>query len=55
MPFGYYSYAYFPYLYHFDIGFVYFDAADDAASGAYLYDFQSGSWWYTAPGLFPYL
>ncbi len=54
-PFGYYSYAYFPNLYHFDLGFVAFDAADDRVNGAYLYDFTSGAWWYTNPALFPYL
>ena len=54
-PFGYYSDAYFPYLYHFDVGFVYFDAANDGTDGAYLYDFGSRAWWYTNPALYPYL
>ena len=54
--FGYYSYAYFPYLFHFDLGFEYFVAANDAARGAFLYDFTSGTWFYTSPSFpFPYL
>ncbi len=54
--FGYYSYAFFPVLYHVDLGFVYFLDANDGANGAYLYDFQSASWFYTSPTFpFPYL
>ena len=54
--FGYYSYANFPYLYHFDLGFEYFVDANDPARGAFLYDFASGSWFYTSPSFpFPYL
>ncbi len=54
--FGYYSYAYFPYLYHFDFGFAYFQDAEDGRGGAYLYDFKSGTWFYTGPNFpFPYL
>ncbi len=51
--FGYYTYAYFPYLYHFDAGFLYF--IDGGNSTAYLYDFTSNSWWFTSPSLWPYL
>ena len=30
--------------------------AQDGRAGVYLYDFQSGAWWYTSPGFaFPYL
>lgn len=51
--FGYYSYAFFPYLYHFDFGFVYFQ---DAGNGnAYLYDFASQTWFYTGAALWPYM
>ncbi len=55
--FGYYSYltdAH--YLYHFDLGYEYvFDAADGHA-GVYLYDFESGTFFYTSPTFpFPYL
>ncbi len=54
--FGYYTYQYFPILYHFDLGFEYFIDANDAKGGAYLYDFASGHWFYTSPSYpFPYL
>ncbi len=54
--FGYYTYVFFPYLYHFDLGFEYFFDAQDSAKGAYLYDFASGSFFYTSPSFpFPYL
>ena len=54
--FGYYSYAYYPYLYHFDLGFVYFLDAQDGKGGAYLYDFKSNGWFFTGPQFpFPYL
>lgn len=54
--FGYYNYAFFPVLYHVDLGFVYFQDANDGANGAYLYDFASNSWFYTSPTFpFPYL
>ncbi len=51
--FGYYSTAYYPYLYHFDAGFSYF--VDGGNASAYLYDFTSGSWWYTGAALWPYV
>ena len=56
-PFGYYSYLTDPaYIYHFDLGYEYvFDAAD-GKSGVYLYDFKSGTFFYTSPSFpFPYL
>ena len=54
--FGYYSYDYFPYIYHADLGFEYFLDAGDAAHGAFLYDFASSGWFYTSPSFpFPYL
>ncbi len=54
--FGYYTYAFFPYLYHFDLGFEYFFDANDSARGAYLYDFASNTFFYTSPSFpFPYL
>ncbi len=54
--FGYYNYQYFPVLYHYDLGFEYFLDANDGKSGAYLYDFASGHWFYTSPSYpFPYL
>jgi hypothetical protein len=53
--FGYYNYQSFPILYHYDLGFEYFIEANDAGTGAYLYDFAGGHWFYTRPSLFPYL
>ncbi len=53
--FGYYTYKFFPYLYHFDFGFVYFLDANDGTGNAYLYDFASGSWLYTGPTLWPFM
>ncbi len=54
--FGYYTYAFFPYLYHFDLGFLYFVDAQDSARGAFFYDFTSSSWFYSSPSFpFPYL
>ncbi len=55
--FGYYTFLSDPnYIYHFDLGYEYvFDAAD-GKSGVYLYDFKSGSFFYTSPTFpFPYL
>lgn len=55
--FGYYTFLSDPnYLYHFDLGYEYvFDAAD-GNGGVYLYDFKSGSFFYTSPTFpFPYL
>ena len=55
VPFGYYSVANSPYLYHNDLGFEYpFDAAN-GSGGIYLYDFTSSTFWYTSRSLFPYL
>ena len=55
--FGYYSYLADPhYLYHFDLGYEYVFDAQDGKGGVYLYDFQSGSYFYTSPSFpFPYL
>jgi hypothetical protein len=55
--FGYYSFLADPaYIYHFDLGYEYvFDAAD-GQGGVYLYDFASGTFFYTSPVFpFPYL
>ena len=56
-PFGYYSYLSDPrYIYHFDLGYEYIFDAADGKSGVYLYDFLSGSYFYTSPTFpFPYL
>ena len=59
-PFGYYnvegdSYT-FPYMFHADLGMEYFFDAQDGNGGAYLYDFTSGTFFYTSPNFpFPYL
>ncbi len=53
--FGYYTFLFYPYLYHDDLGFEYFIDAKDGAGGAYLYDFKLGVFFYTSPSLFPYL
>jgi hypothetical protein len=53
--FGYYNYQFFPFLYHYDLGFEYFVAANDSGHGAFLYDVTMGHWFYTNPSLFPFL
>lgn len=56
-PFGYYSYLLDPsYIYHFDAGYEYVVDANDGQGGVYLYDYQSGHWWYTGRTFpFPYV
>lgn len=53
--FGYYNLEFFPWLYHYDMGFEYFVDAADGKGGAYLYDATSGHWFFTGSSLFPYL
>lgn len=54
--FGYYNTTFSPFLLHLDLGWQYAVDAQDSRAGVYLYDFQSGAWWYTSPGFpFPYL
>ncbi len=55
--FGYYGFLADPgYLYHFDLGYEYVFDATDGKSGVYLYDFKSGTFFYTSPTFpFPYL
>ncbi len=46
--FGFYSYLSDPsYIYHTDLGYEYIFDANDGVNGVYLYDFASGSWFYT--------
>lgn len=52
--FGYYSYQYYPYLYHSDLGFEYVIPSTGADNGVYLYDFKLQSFLYTSPTLYPY-
>ena len=55
--FGYYTFL--PdthYLFHFDMGYEYVFDAQDGRGGVYLYDFESGGFFYTSPSFsFPYL
>ncbi len=55
--FGYFSYLSDPsYIYHFDMGYEYVINANDGKSGVYLYDFKSGTFFYTSPTFpFPYM
>ena len=53
--FGYYSYQFYPYLYQTDLGFEYVIPGNDAANGAYFYDFGLQTFLYTSPTLYPYL
>ncbi len=55
--FGYYAYLNAAnYIYHFDLGYEYVFAANDGKAGVFLYDFQSGHFFYTSPTFgFPYL
>ena len=44
------------YIFHFDLGYEYLFDAADGKNGIYLYDFASGSFFYTSPSFpFPYL
>jgi hypothetical protein len=51
--FGYYEYLSSSILYHFDMGYEAF--IPSTGGQIYFYDFASGHWWYTSPGLFPSL
>jgi hypothetical protein len=53
--FGYYSTLYFPYTYHLDLGWEYFIDARNGAHGAYFFDYADGVFFYTEPGIFPYI
>lgn len=53
--FGYYTTAYFPWVYHYDLGWEYFFDAQDGNGDAYLYDQSTGHFFYTGPALWPYL
>ena len=51
-PFGYYNLSgdgyTFPYFFHNDLGLEYYFDAQDEFGGMYLYDFASGSFFYTS-------
>ena len=54
--FGFHTLQTYPYVYHFDLGYEYVIDANDGNSGVYLYDFASGTFFYTSPTFyFPYL
>lgn len=53
--FGFYSTDSYPWIYHFDLGFEYVFDGHDQQNSVYLYDWSSGSFWYTTPALFPYI
>ena len=55
--FGYYSFLVDEhYIFHMDMGYEYVFDAKDGQGGVYLYDFASGTFFYTSPTFgFPYL
>lgn len=55
--FGYYAYLSDPrFIYHFDLGYLYWFDGKDAAGSIYFYDFASDSFFYTSRAFsFPYL
>jgi hypothetical protein len=53
--FGYYGWVGFPWFYHLDLGYEYLYDANDGQGSVYLYDYASGTWWYTNPRIFPVL
>lgn len=53
--FGYYSLNVYPWVYHLDMGYEYFMNANDGQNGAYMYDLNSRTYWYTTPQTFPYI
>ena len=57
IPFGYYSYLGTPnWIYHFDLGYLYYIDAGDGQGGINLYDNTTGHWWYTnRQWPFPYI
>ncbi len=53
--FGYYTYQFYPYLYHADLGFEYVVPSAAADDSVYLYDFKLQTFFYTSPTVYPYL
>jgi hypothetical protein len=54
--FGYFAYeSDRSYVYHFDLGYEYIYDAGDGNGGVYLYDLNTGTFWFTSPSLFPYM
>ncbi len=52
--FGYYSDEFYPWLYHFGLGWEWVDDANDGAAGVYFYDLGLQSFLYTNPSDFPF-
>ena len=53
--FGYYSYMFYPWLFHADMGFEYFVDGQTPSGGVYLYDAKLAQWFYTDTNNFPFL
>ncbi|MGO9347798.1 MAG: hypothetical protein ACLPZJ_15600, partial [Terriglobales bacterium] len=53
--FGYYSLTYYPFLYHYGLGWEYVYDANDGVGGVYFYDFGLKAFLYTNPSSFPFL
>ena len=47
--FGYYTYQFYPYLYHTDLGFEYVIPSTGTDDGVYLYDYKLSQFLYTSP------
>jgi hypothetical protein len=52
-PFGYYTFLSGSWLYHVDLGYEYYWPIADGMNGVVLYDYASGSFWYTTPAVWP--
>jgi len=50
--FGYYTFASYPLIYQYSLGYEY---VFPAGSGVYLYDYTSGHFWYTQSNYFPFI
>jgi hypothetical protein len=53
--FGTYSHTSSTVIDHVDLGVEFASSNNDSQGDVYLYDFQTGHWFYTGPSLFPYL
>ena len=54
-PFGYFVNLGNNWIFHADLGYEYFAPGNDAADSIYMWDLQSGHWFYTSPAVFPFL
>jgi len=53
--FGNYTYEFWPWMWHSDMGFEYVQDANDSSNGVYMYDPTLEDWFYTNPADFPFL